>query len=73
MTNTSNMQVPIPQTTPPAQLTALEKYGRSGGDLYGDLLKFSGKTGAWTAGAQGIEIPIGVQLVAIIPGCSPAT
>jgi len=67
MTDTSNMPVPVPQTTPPAQLTALEKYGRSGGDLYGDLLKFSGKTGTWTAGAQGIEIPIGTQLVAIIP------
>jgi len=68
MTDTSNMPVPVPQTTPPAQLTALERYGRSGGDLYGDLLKFSGKTGAWTAGAQGIEIPVGTQLAAIIPG-----
>jgi hypothetical protein len=68
MTNTSETAlIPVPQSTPPAQLTALERYGRSGGDLYGDLLKFSGKTGAWTAGAQGIEVPIGTQLVAIVP------
>jgi hypothetical protein len=68
MTNTSETTlVPVPQTTPPAQLTALERYGRSGGDLFGDLLKFSGKTGTWTTGAQVIEIPIGTQLVAIVP------
>jgi len=66
MTDKSNLPAPVPATNP-AQLTALEKYGRSGGDLYGDLLKFSGKTGAWTAGAQGIEIPLGTQLVAIVP------
>jgi hypothetical protein len=68
MTNTGETTlVPVPPPTPPAQITALERYGRSGGDLYGDLLKFSGKTGAWTAGAQGIEIPIGTKLVAIVP------
>jgi hypothetical protein len=67
MTNISNVPAPLPPAAPPAQLTALERYGRSGGDLYGELLKFSGKTGAWTAGAQGIEIPIGTQLVAIVP------
>jgi hypothetical protein len=64
---TDTLPVPIPKAAPPAQLTALEKYGRSGGDLYGDLLKFSGKTGVWTAGAQGVEIPMGTQLVAIVP------
>jgi hypothetical protein len=68
MTNTGETTlVPVPLPTAPAQLTALERYGRSGGDLYGDLLKFSGKTGVWTAGAQGIEIPIGSKLVAIVP------
>jgi hypothetical protein len=66
MSNDSNLPTPIPTTTP-AQLTALERYGRSAGDLYGDLLKFSGKVGTWTAGAQGIEIPVGTQLIAIIP------
>jgi hypothetical protein len=66
MTDTTAL-VPAPKPTPPAQLSALERYGRSGGDLFGELLKFSGKTGAWTAGAQGIEIPIGTQLVAIVP------
>jgi hypothetical protein len=65
MTDATNVPVPLPTTKP--QLTALERYGRSGGDLYGDLLKFSGKTGSWTAGAQGIEIPLGTQLVAIVP------
>jgi hypothetical protein len=66
MTDNLPVPTPVPQTTL-AQLTALERYGRSGGDLYGDLLKFSGKTGTWTAGAQGIEIAIGTQLAAIIP------
>jgi hypothetical protein len=65
MINATNVPVTLPPTTP--QLTALERYGRSGGDLFGDLLKFSGKTGTWTAGAQGIEVPIGTQLVAIVP------
>jgi len=59
--------VPTNQATPPARLDAYDKYGRSAGSLYGDLLKFSGKTGSWTAGAQGVEIPPGTQLVAIIP------
>jgi len=63
-----NLPTPVPATNPPAQLTALERYGRSGGDLFGDLLKFSGKTGAWTAGAQGIEISLGTQLAAIMSG-----
>jgi hypothetical protein len=44
---------PTPPATTPTRLDALEKYARSGGgSLYGDLLKFSGKTGTWTAGAQ---------------------
>jgi hypothetical protein len=63
---TANVPAPLPQSTP-AQLTALEKYGRSGGDLYGELLKFSGKTGTWTAGAQGVEVPLGTRLAAIVP------
>jgi len=67
MTDTTNVPVPLAQTTPPAQLTALERYGRSGGDVYGDLLRFSGKSGGWVSGAQAVEIPIGTQLVAIIP------
>ena len=37
MTDTSNVPVRVPQTTPPAQLTALERYGRSGGNLFGEL------------------------------------
>jgi hypothetical protein len=69
MTNTDIISVkPTPPAATPTRLDALEKYARSGGGgLYGDLLKFSGKTGAWTAGAQGVEISIGTQLVAIVP------
>src|SRR5262249_61071081 len=68
MTNTDNTAiVPAPSAAPPAQLTALERYGRSGGNLFGELLKFSGKTGSWTSGAQGIEVPIGTQLAALVP------
>jgi hypothetical protein len=68
MTDTTNTAiVPAPPTMPAARLDALEKYGRSAGNLFGDLLKFSGKTGQWNAGAQGVEIPIGTQLAAIVP------
>jgi hypothetical protein len=66
MIMTENVPVPVSQSTP-AQISALERYGRSAGDLYGELLKFSGKNGQWTAGAQSIEIPAGTQMVAIIP------
>jgi hypothetical protein len=59
--------VPANQTMPAAQLAAYDKYGRSAGNLYGDLLKFSGKVGTWTSGAQSVEIPIGTALVAIVP------
>jgi hypothetical protein len=68
MTNTDNTAiVPAAPTAPSVQLTALERYGRSGRNLYGELLKFSGKTGTWTSGAQGVEVPIGTQLAAIVP------
>jgi hypothetical protein len=69
MTDTNIVPVkPTPPATTPTRLDALEKYARSGGgSLYGDLLKFSGKTGTWTAGAQGVEIPIGTHLTAIVP------
>jgi len=66
-TNTNTAIVSVPSNTPPARLDALERYGRSAGSLYGELLKFSGKTGAWASGAQGLEVPIGTQLVAIVP------
>src|SRR5262249_4298436 len=51
--STNTAIVSAPSNTPPASLQALERYGRSAGSLYGELLKFSGKTGAWTSGAQG--------------------
>src|SRR5262245_59792619 len=68
MTNTDNTAIArAPSTAPPVQLNALERYGRSGGNLFGELLKFSGKTGTWTSGAQGIAVPIGTPLVALVP------
>jgi hypothetical protein len=57
----------IPKATP-ALVAAYDKYSRSvAGGFYGDLLKFSGKTGEWTAGPQSTDIAIGTTLVAIIP------
>lgn len=69
MTQNNNAIVPATQTAPvtPAQLIAYDRYARSAGSFYGDLLKFSGKTGAWTAGQQSVELPIGTQLAAIVP------
>jgi len=72
MTDTSNMPVPVPQTTPPAQLTALERYGRSGGDLYGDLLKFSGKTGPGPPAHRELRSPLVRSSPRSYRGCSPA-
>jgi hypothetical protein len=65
-TENANQLVPVTQTSP-VLLQAYDKYARSAGNLYGDLLKFSGKTGAWTSGPQGTELSYGTQLVAIIP------
>jgi hypothetical protein len=62
----ANAMVPV-TPIPPAQLDTYDRYARSAGGFYGDLLKFSGKTGEWTAGQQGVAIPYGTQLVAIIP------
>src|SRR5262245_1314989 len=70
MTDNSNANtaiIPAPSATPAARLAAMERYGRSAHNLYGQLLKFSGKIGTWSAGAQGTEIPIGTTLAAIVP------
>jgi hypothetical protein len=66
MTETQTALVTTQETTP-ATLAALDKYARSAGGFYGDLLKFSGKTGVWTAGPQSTEIALGTPLVAIVP------
>jgi len=50
-----------------SELAAYAKYARSGGNYHGDLLKFSGKSGVYTAGAEGREIPLGTEMAAIIP------
>ena len=64
-TKHSNALVAV-QTTTPDLIASLDRYARSAGDWYGDLLKFNGKDGKWTAGPQGTEIAIGTELVAIV-------
>jgi hypothetical protein len=66
-TNETSTALVTTQATTPQVLAALDKYARSAGGFYGDLLKFSGKTGHWTAGPQSTEIALGTQLVAIVP------
>jgi hypothetical protein len=49
-------------------IDGLSKYGKTGApSWYGDLIKFSGKAGDYTAGSQGLEIEKGRILVAIVP------
>jgi hypothetical protein len=49
-------------------LAALSKYARSGGgNFYGELLKFNGKTGEYTAGPQNTAITSGTELAALVP------
>jgi hypothetical protein len=49
------------------QIGAYERYAATGGTFFGDLLKFNGKTGEWTAGPQGLTVSAGTQLVAVVP------
>jgi hypothetical protein len=60
----------IATATVPA--TTIDKYGdyaaTGGPGWFGDLLKFSGKTGVWSHGPQGLEMNKGTQLVAVVPG-----
>jgi hypothetical protein len=49
-------------------IEGLNKYAKTGApSWFGDLLKFSGKTGEWTAGAQSLAIQEGRVLVAVVP------
>jgi hypothetical protein len=50
------------------QVDGLANYAKTGApSWFGDLLKCNGKTGEWSAGAQGLPIETGRVLVAIVP------
>jgi hypothetical protein len=55
-------------TLPSAEiLDGLERYAKTGAPAwFGDLLKFNGKTGEYTAGSQGLPIDKGRVLVAVV-------
>jgi hypothetical protein len=55
------------ELTPAPTVGALEAYATSETPFYGDLLRFSGKDGLWTAGQQGLTVDRGTILVAIVP------
>jgi hypothetical protein len=49
-------------------LRGFDDYAATGGpSWYGELLKFSGKTGIWSYGPQNVELKKGTTLVAIVP------
>ena len=56
-------------TLPATSIDKFDNYAATGGPgWFGDLLKFSGKTGTWSAGQQNVELKKGTRLVAIVPG-----
>jgi hypothetical protein len=66
---TSSALIPVATSLPSADtIDGLAKYAKTGApSWYGDLLKHDGKTGTWSAGAQGKGIGKGRILVAVIP------
>jgi hypothetical protein len=72
--DTKTALVTVPAAPTPETLKAFDRYGRNAVGFYGDLLKFSGKTGAYAAGQQNVTVPIGTELAAIVPsilaGCT---
>jgi hypothetical protein len=49
------------------EVEGLGNYAKTGAPCwFGDLLKFNGKTGEWTAGAQNFVVELGTLLVAIV-------
>jgi hypothetical protein len=67
-TATGSALIPAASKLPSTEaLEGLNKYAKTGApSWFGDLLKFSGKTGEWTAGSQGLVIKKG-RLVAVVP------
>src|SRR5262245_35165153 len=70
MTNTNSTAIILaPASIPAVKADAFAAYGRTGtgaDGLFGDLLRHSGRTGTWSAGPQGVEIPAGRQLAAVV-------
>jgi len=66
---TNSVLIPAATHQPSVEtIGGLEKYAKTGApSWFGDLLKHDGKTGVWSAGAQGHEIDKGRILVAVIP------
>jgi hypothetical protein len=53
---------------PAHSIEKFDDYAATGGpSWYGELLKFSGKTGIWSYGPQNVELKKGTTLVAIVP------
>ncbi len=53
---------------PTGSIEKFDDYAATGGPAwYGELLKFSGKTGIWSYGPQNVELKKGMTLVAIVP------
>jgi hypothetical protein len=53
---------------PANSIEKYDDYAATGGPAwYGDLLKFSGKTGIWCYGPKNVELKKGTTLVAIVP------
>src|SRR6516162_4175485 len=52
----------------PEELEGLGNYAKTGAPAwFGELLKFNGKDGKWSAGSQNLPIEHGRLLVAIVP------
>ena len=66
---TDHQSLIIPTSNLPANsIEKFDDYAATGGPgWYGELLKFSGKTGIWSYGPQNIELKKGTRLVAIVP------
>jgi hypothetical protein len=50
----------------PADPAPFETYSADVSDLFGDLLKFNGKSGGWSAGVESKAIPAGTEVIAIL-------
>jgi hypothetical protein len=58
----------VTNNLPTGTIEKFDEYAATGGPgWFGDLLKFSGKTGLWSAGPQNTEMKKGTRLVPIVP------
>src|SRR6516225_6925348 len=67
MTDHQSLIIPT-NNLPAGSIEKFDDYAATGGPgWYGELLKFSGKTGIWSYGPQNVELKKGTTLVAIVP------